>query len=318
MHVDDGLVVSNSPSALSDLRAKLTEHLDVKWKMSVDQIVGINLHQLAGKIHLKQNLLANQVVSTYKRRAVHQNTTLPDQPLITSNSDPVDASAFRFVLGSLMYLACGTRPDLSYAVNMLARFSQQPSSEHWSALDHLIGYLKKNPRRGIKFSTGTASVKLFVDAGWGGKHKRLTTGFILQHYGNPITWGSKRQDVVAMSTCAAEYVALSLATQNLANLKIVMDEIDPVMSYEILCNNQAAVLVATDNASRKKIRYLQRVFYFVNDFVRRNRVKLYWIPNSDQLADIFTKRLAANKHRGALSDLNIVDIPPQFFPATSS
>jgi hypothetical protein len=47
-------------------------------------------------------------------------------------------------------------------------------------------------------------VKLFVDAGWGGEHERYTTGFILQHYGNPIAAGSKRQDVVAMSTCAAE------------------------------------------------------------------------------------------------------------------
>jgi hypothetical protein len=95
----------------------------------------------------------------------------------------------------------------------------------------------------------------------------LTTGFLLQHYGNPIAWGSKRQDMVAMSTCAAEYVALSIATQHLANLKIVLDDINPVTSYEILCDNQAAVLVATNNASRKKTRYLQRAFSFVNDFV---------------------------------------------------
>jgi hypothetical protein len=71
-------------------------------------------------------------------------------------------------------------------------------------------------------------VKLYVDAGWGGEHKQSTMGFLLQHYGNPITWGSKRQDVVAMSTCAAEYDALSIATQHLANLKITLDNIDPV------------------------------------------------------------------------------------------
>ncbi|PLW35485.1 hypothetical protein PCASD_12723 [Puccinia coronata f. sp. avenae] len=97
---------------------------------------------------------------------------------------------------------------------------------------------------------------------------------------------------------------------NLANLKIVLDDIDPVTTYEILCDNQAAVLIATDNASRKKTRYLQRAFYFVNDFVRRNQVKLYWISNSEQLADIFTKRLAATKHREATSVINLADIPP--------
>jgi hypothetical protein len=140
--------------------------------------------------------------------------------------------------------------------------------EHWHALDHLIGYIKKNPRKGLKFSQGTVAVQLFVDTGWGGEHKCSTPRFMLQHYGNPITWGSKRQEVVAMSTCAAEYVALSIATQHLANLKIILNDIDPVTSYEILCNNQAAVLVATNNSSKKKTNYLQRAFYFVNDFVR--------------------------------------------------
>jgi hypothetical protein len=153
-------------------------------------------------------------------------------------------------------------------------------------------------------------VKLYVDAGWGGKHEQSATGFLLQHYGNPITWGSKWQDVVAMSTCAAEYVALSIATQHLANLRIVLDDIDPVTSYEIFCDNQAAVLVATNNASRKKTRYLQRAFYFVNDSVQWNRVKLYWISNSNQLADIFTK------HQEATSAINQVDIPSKFFPST--
>jgi hypothetical protein len=180
-------------------------------------------------------------------------------------------------------------------------------------LDHLIGYVQKNPRRGIKINLGPPSVRLFVDAGWGGKHERSTTGFILQHYGNPIAWGSRCQDVVAMSTCAAKYVALFTATQILANLKIVLDDIDPVTTYEILCDNQAAVLVATDNASRKKIRYLQRTFYFVNDFVRRNQVKLYWIPNTKQLADVFTKRLEATKHREAIGSINVSDTPSEFF-----
>jgi hypothetical protein len=112
-----------------------------------------------------------------------------------------------------------------------------------------------------------------------------------------------------MSTCAAEYVALSIATQTLANIKIVLDDVCPVATYAILCDNQAAVLVATDNASKKKIKYLQRAFYFVNDFVRKYQVKLYWISNQFQLADIFTKRLGASKHLASTKDLSIQNIP---------
>ncbi|PLW43994.1 hypothetical protein PCANC_08571 [Puccinia coronata f. sp. avenae] len=267
MHVDDGLVVSNSPSAINDLRTCLTEHLEVKWCNTVNQIVGLNVRHNTSGLYLEQHLLATQVANTYTQQKVHQNTPLPDLSLTTSTSPPIDTSSFCSVLGSLMYLACGTRPDLSYAVNLLARLSQNPLEEHWTALNHLIGYIRKNPRKGITFYPGDASVRLYVDAGWGGKHERSTTGFLLQHYGNPIAWGSKHQDVVAMSTCAAEYVALSIATQHLANLKIVLDNINPVTTYEILCNNQAAVLVATNNASHKKTCYLQQAFYFVNNFV---------------------------------------------------
>jgi hypothetical protein len=192
---------------------------------------------------------------------------------------------------------------------MLARYSSRPSNDHWLALDHLVGYIKKNPHKAVAFRPGKEEVRLYVDAGWGGEHERSTSGYLLQHCRNPITWGSKRQDVVAMSTCAAEYVALSIATQTLANIKIVLDDVCPVAKYEILCNNQAAVLVATDNASKKKIKYLQRAFYFVNDFVRKYQVKLYWISNQFQLADVFTKRLGASKHTASAKDLSIQDIP---------
>ncbi|KAI7955267.1 hypothetical protein MJO28_005667 [Puccinia striiformis f. sp. tritici] len=281
MHVDDGLVVSNSESAMEELRDALQKQLEVKWKTHVDQIVGINVHEKLNEIFLEQHLLATQVVTSYPRRAIHQNTTLPDTTLVTSTANPLNVTEFRSVLGSLMYLACGTRPDIAYA----------------------------NPHRAINFSHGDDTVKLYVDAGWGGEHERSTTGYILQHCGNPISWGSKRQEVVAMSTCAAEYVALSIATQNLANIKVILDDICPSQRFEILCDNQAAVLVATDNASKKKTKYLQRAFYFVNDFVRKYKVKLYWISNQFQLADIFTKRLGASKHLSSLTDISIRDIP---------
>ncbi|KAI7933335.1 hypothetical protein MJO28_017711 [Puccinia striiformis f. sp. tritici] len=309
MHVDDGLVVSNSSAAMETLRSALQQHLEIKWKTNVDQIVGINIHERSSKVLLEQHLLATQVATNYHRRTIHQNTTLPDTQLVQSTSDPIETTAFQSVLGSLMYLACGTRPDISYAVNMLARYSSRPSLLHWEALDHLVGYIRKNPRRALSFEAGEKAIKLYVDAEWGGEHERSTTGYLLQHCGNPITWGSKRQEVVAMSTCAAEYVALSIATQTLANIKVILDDVCPIERYEILCDNQAAVLVATDNASRKKTKYLQRAFYFVNDFVRKYQVKLFWISNQFQLADIFTKRLGANKHTACLADISVTNLP---------
>jgi hypothetical protein len=152
MHIDNGLVVCNSPSAINDLRTKLTAHLEVKWSSTVDQIVGLNVRHDTAGIYLEQHLLATQVANTYHRQTVHQNMPLTDLPLVTSTSPPVETTSFSSVLGSLMYLACGTRPDISYAVNLLARFSQNPSEEHGL---HLIILLATSGRTHARVSPST-------------------------------------------------------------------------------------------------------------------------------------------------------------------
>jgi hypothetical protein len=78
-------------------------------------------------------------------------------------------------------------------------------------------------------------------------------------------------------------MALSIATQTLANIKIVLNDVFPVSKYKILCGNQAVVPIANDNASRKKIKYLKHAFYFVNTFVWKDKVNLYWISHQFQL-----------------------------------
>jgi hypothetical protein len=83
MHVDNGLIVSNSPSAINDLRARLTKHLEVKWCNTVNQIVGLNVRHDTSGLYLEQHLLATQVANAYTQRTVHQNTPLPDFSLTT-------------------------------------------------------------------------------------------------------------------------------------------------------------------------------------------------------------------------------------------
>ena len=74
----------------------------------------------------------------------------------------------------------------------------------------------------------------------------------------------------------------------------VMIKIDQIIPMEIYCNNGAAILIASDNALKKKARYLSRAFYFINDFIRQYDIKIQWTLTHDQLANIFTKRLGPN------------------------
>jgi hypothetical protein len=164
-----------------------------------------------------------------------------------------------------------------------------------------MGYLKRTKDMSLYFSNGGSALQLWSNANWGGEHERSTSGYIIKHNGNPITWGAKRQTVVALSTCAAEYIALSDGTQQLAQLNNLLVN----MHHIVFCDNEAAILIAGDNASKKKTRYLSRAFYFINDFIRQYEIKIQWTSTQNQLADIFTKRLGPNLIEKALQKLNV-------------
>jgi hypothetical protein len=115
---------------------------------------------------------------------------------------------YRSIIGSMMYLASGTQPDKSYAVNLLPRYSTNPSEEHWIALDYLVGYLKGTTGMKLRYSGEGESLDLWTDANWGGEHERSTSGYVIKMGGDTVAWGAKRQTVVALLKCAAEYIQL--------------------------------------------------------------------------------------------------------------
>ncbi|PLW23871.1 hypothetical protein PCASD_14694 [Puccinia coronata f. sp. avenae] len=306
LHVDDGFAMGSSQNVLDDLHQAISMQMEVKWSESVDKIVGINISHQDNNILLDQHLLVDQILRDYPRACFPKRSTLPEDHIEINPGDPVNSTEYRSTLGSLMYLCSGTRPDLSYSVNLLARYSANPSEEHWSALDVLIGYLKRNRDLKMVFRKGKEVMQLWSDANWGGEHKRSTSGYMVRHNGNSIAWGAKRQTVVALSTCAAEYIALSEGSQIIAQLQNLLIDIEQTTPIEIYCNNEAAILIAGDNASKKKTRYLSRAFYFINDFIRQYDIKIQWTDMHNQVADIFTKRLGPNIIEKALEKINLV------------
>ncbi|PLW56744.1 hypothetical protein PCANC_01718 [Puccinia coronata f. sp. avenae] len=314
LHVDDGFAMGLSQGVLDDLHQAIAAQMEVKWTNSVEKIVGINIVRQGENIMLDQHLLVKQIIQDYPCPCFHKRSTLPEEHLEINAGESVDATEYWSTLGSLMYLCSGTRPDLSYSVNLLAQYSANPSGDHWKALDVLIGYLKRNRDLKMEFGKGNGVMQLWLDANWGGEHKRSTSGYMVRHNGNSIAWGSKRQTVVALSTCAAEYIALSDGSQIVAQLQNLLIDIEQTIPIEIYCNNEAAILIAGDNASKKKTRYLSRAFYFINDFICQYAIKIQWTDTHSQVADIFTKRLGPNIIENALEKINLMGCVMQSTP----
>jgi hypothetical protein len=280
--------------------------MEVKWSSLVTKLVGINITNMGDHTCLDQSLLVDQIITNYLRPCYPCRSTLSKEPLEINTGKAFNSIDYRSVLSSLMYLCSGTRLDLSYSVNLLAQYSANPSREQWQELNVLIGYLKRTKGLGLEMKRGNGVMQLWSDANWGGEHKRLTSGYLVKHNGSSVAWGEKRQTVVALLTCAAEYIALLDGSKNLAHLHNLLIDIDQIIPLKIYCNNKAAILIASNNASKKKTQYLSCVFYFINDFICQYNIAIQWTNTQNQCANIFTKRLGPNLIEKALSKINLL------------
>jgi hypothetical protein len=117
---------------------------------------------------------------------------------------------YREAIGSLMYLMVGTRPDIAFAVSRMAQYVESPTITQWKAVKHIMRYIKHTSNYGLEFG-GSGNVdfkKCFCDSDWGGDTatRKSTSGYIFCLTGGAISWSSKKQAVVALSSTESEYV----------------------------------------------------------------------------------------------------------------
>lgn len=118
---------------------------------------------------------------------------------------------YRELVGALTYLSVTTRPDIAYAISYLGQFNNCYDSTHWKAAKRVLRYLKGTIDVGINYNKSEGPVKGFVDADWGGCviDRRSYSGYIYKLGGGPISWDSRKQKTIALSTTEAEYMALT-------------------------------------------------------------------------------------------------------------
>ncbi|KAG2802744.1 hypothetical protein PC113_g24459 [Phytophthora cactorum] len=136
--------------------------------------------------------------------------------LVSSDAATKVNAPFREAVGALMHLMTATRPDIAYAVGYVSRFMENPQEEHWVAVKRIFRYLQGTKTHGICFKPGNKiDFRGYSDADWAGDlaDRKSTSGYTFMLMGAPVSWGSKKQSSVSLSTSEAEYIALSLAIQ---------------------------------------------------------------------------------------------------------
>ena len=177
---------------------------------------------------------------------------------------------------------------------LVSKFCSRPTETHKTAVKRVFRYLKKTINLALKYSKDGKSVIGFSDADWGGDRddRHSTTGNVFTLAGGAITWLSKKQAVVALSTSEAEYVALSMAAQEAAwLLKLLTDLQIPKEPIIIMEDNQGAIALARNPISHSRTKHIDIRFHFVREAQEEGMIDIVYCPTSEMVADLFTKPL---------------------------
>lgn len=206
---------------------------------------------------------------------------------------------YREAIGSLLYLAQVTRPDINFVVNLLSRYSTNPGKSHWQAIKRVFRYLKGTSSLGITYGNVIHDVTGFCDADWAGDldQRKSTTGYIFIMNGGAISWSTKKQPTVALSTTEAEYMSMVAATQEAIWLKCLRDQFFPDKTGAVLlhCDNQGAIHLSKNNAFSSRTKHIHIKLEFIKEKNENGVIELAYVPTNEMLADLLTKGLVKAK-----------------------
>ena len=223
-------------------------------------------------------------------------------PTTQEEKDDMARVPYANAVGALMWLAVATRPDIAYAVGVLARFNSNPGRQHWTAVKHVFRYLRGTVDLVPTFGPDPSSTELFTtysDADHGGNpdNGKSTTGWVVKVGTGPIAWSSKLQGLVTLSTTEAEFVAAVTAGQQIIWLRNLLWEFGysfPTPST-LHIDNMSAVSVAKNPEHHGRMKHLDLQFFWLREAVSDGAIAVSHVPTTLMPADILTKALGRNK-----------------------
>jgi hypothetical protein len=200
-------------------------------------------------------------------------------------------------IGSLMYLMLGTRPDIAYAVSCLSRFMSNPTSIHVNALIRVFRYLRGTSDMELVYRGHLEALVGYTDADWAGdaETRRSTSGYTFNLGSAPISWSSKRQNVVALSSCEAEYMGETQAAKEAIWLRTLLSQLleqgeKPVATI-IYGDNQSAIKLSKNPEFHSRTKHIDIQHHFVREAHANGHVNIEYVPTEQQVADGLTKPL---------------------------
>ncbi|HEY9845965.1 MAG TPA: Ty1/Copia family ribonuclease HI, partial [Candidatus Caenarcaniphilales bacterium] len=227
---------------------------------------------------------------------------------------PSEINKYQRKVGSLLFAAVTTRPDIAFATSRLARFLSNPSPEHHEAADRVLLYFAETRWKALQLGGGNC-LQVASDASFADNtlDRKSSQGYAIKLFNGLIAWRASKQDTVTTSTTEAELLALSQVAKEAMFTSRLLDELQIKLSTSpiiIQCDNTQTIRLVTDEISRlqTKLRHVDIHNHWLRQEVSAGKIKVEYVPSKEMIADGLTKVLPVNKWKGFLDQLGLVEI----------
>lgn len=318
-HVDDLTIVASTVVLMKEVKDKLSKSLKITDMGEIHWIVGIAVKRdrEARTISISQTSYIDSCLQRYGFELL-KPLSMPMDPSakFSINQSPrtsieqaqMKDKPYREAIGSLMYVALGTRPDICYALGILAKFNDNPGLAHWNALKRIYAYLSGTKDLQLVYGSSKRDLEGFSDAD-GSMHeeRKAISGYAFLIDGGAVSWSSKKQEIISLSTTEAEYVAMTHAAKEALWLRSLLSQLLGNLDQPttLFGDNQSAIALTQDHQYHARTKHIDIRFHFIRWIVEENKLKLVYCPTEDMVADTLTKALPSPKVKHFASQLGL-------------
>lgn len=319
VYVDDLMIFSNNLRMKNELKTELSSKFKMKDIGEAKSILGMRVTRNNGSISIDQSKYIQEILEKFNMDDCNPISTPSDvNQKLSKEMCPKDDRAreemanvpYQETVGSILFAAQITRPDIQYAVGAVSRYNNNPGPAHWKAVKRILRYLKGTINFKLTFrKDGNKFIEGNCDADWGNDidDRRSTTGYVFTMQGAAISWNSKKQQTVAISSTEAEYMAMSSATQEAIWLRMLYGELFPANQHTIVinCDNKSAIHLSDKTIYHNRTRHIGIRHHFLRDYVDEKSIKFVYVSTKEMLADFLTKPVTSEKQKFSCELLNI-------------
>nr|XP_017221153.1 PREDICTED: uncharacterized mitochondrial protein AtMg00810-like [Daucus carota subsp. sativus] len=313
VYVDDLIITGDDIEEIFQTKKNLSVRFQMKELGELKHFLGLEVDHTENGLFLCQQKYATDLLKRFGMLECKPVST-PMEPnaklCAHEGKDLQDSSMYRQIVGSLIYLTI-TRPDISYSVGVISRYMQNPKKSHLEAVRRVLRYIKGTVSYGLMYKKGEdCSVLGYCDADYAGDHdtRRSTTGYMFMLGSGAVSWCSKRQPTVSLSTTEAEYRAAAMAAQESTWLIQLMQDLHQPVDAEIplLCDNQSAIRLAENPVFHARTKHVEVHYHFLREKVLQGEIAMRHVATHEQVADMFTKSLSPGKYEKFRCQLGVV------------